>query len=104
MKVMYKMEPKPTDSHKSFYGKCEVYVMEDGTKVMFSYDTLIASQEVDGTIHRYFEGMYCGYNGRYGISATTSRHIRSVFNVDMKYFKNLQVENLPKEYESVYHF
>lgn len=39
--MMKRYELTPTDSRKSFYGKCYVEVAEDGTETLYSYNTPI---------------------------------------------------------------
>lgn len=55
------------DSRQSFYGKAHVEVLDNGNKLLYSYDTLVAPIE-NGK-------KYC--NGTY--SATTTRHIKEFF-------------------------
>lgn len=52
------------DSRKSFYGKAQVIELEDGTKQLKSYDTIV-SECKDGKVTHF---------GKY--SATTTRHQR----------------------------
>jgi len=59
------LELRPTDSHKSFYGKA--YVLINGEeRVLYSYGTKVCSI-VDGKLIRHW----------YGWSATTGRHIKA---------------------------
>lgn len=58
---------KPMDSHKSFYGKARVKVLDDGSKVLYSYGTPVCKLSVSGRVFR----MWGGY------SATTMRHVNS---------------------------
>lgn len=53
------------DSRQSFYRKAEVQVNADGSKFLYSYDTLVAALRPDGTLK---------INGVW--SQTTSRHQR----------------------------
>lgn len=57
-------EPLPI-GRKSFYGKCKVYRMKDGTEYLKSYDTIVMRRDPDGTLHRTWGGW----------SATTGRHV-----------------------------
>ena len=60
-------ELKPDDNHKSFYRKALVYVMDDGTKTLRSYQTAVCRVTPDGVFHRMWDGY----------SATTMRHINA---------------------------
>lgn len=55
----------PNDSHKSFYGKAKVYIADDGTETLYSYNTPIIKRTVTGELVRMWDGW----------SATTGRHI-----------------------------
>ena len=63
----YELKPGRFDSCKSFYRKAYVLEREDGTKILLSYNTIVASIHPDGTILRHWGGY----------SATTMRHINS---------------------------
>lgn len=59
------LELRPTDSHKSFYGKA--YVLINGEeRVLYSYGTKVCSI-IGGKLVRHW----------YGWSATTGRHIKA---------------------------
>lgn len=60
-------ELEPIDNRKSFYGKCKVIEMEDGTKILKSYNTYVCKIDPDGTFHR----TWAYY------SFTTMRHINA---------------------------
>jgi len=53
------------DTRDSFYGKAQVEVKEDGTKVLTSYNTEVAEVDNSGTAKVF--GYY---------STTTSRHVK----------------------------
>lgn len=55
----------PKSDRKSFYGKCKAYELDNGCKLLKSYDTLVCLLDRDNTLHR----LWGGY------SATTSRHV-----------------------------
>lgn len=60
-------ELKPTDSHKSFYGKCYC-LMQDSEIVLYSYNVkIMVYSTIDKTLRRCW----------FGFSATTQRHINS---------------------------
>ena len=66
-------ELEPIDNRKSFYGKCKVFEMEDGSKVLRSYDTYVCKISPDKTFHKTW----------WGYSFTTMRHI----NAFLDYYK-----------------
>lgn len=64
---MYLVELQPTDSRKSFYGKCHVY-QANGRFILRSYESDIAEYNpINGNITRYVYG--CLYTSR-----TSNRH------------------------------
>ena len=65
--INYRYDLTPADSHKSFYGKAEVIVLKDGTRVLRSYSTYVMVQDGCGNLYRTWDGW----------SATTGRHIKS---------------------------
>lgn len=67
-------ELKPTDSHKSFYGKAIVKVMPDGSEILQSYQTDVIKRTPSGELKRLWSGW----------SATTGRHIRSFCGISKK--------------------
>ena len=89
MKLKYTYEP-PCD-RKSWYGKCCVYVSEDGEKALRSYGTIVMTQDADGTLHRHWNRW----------SATTARHVRKAFGVDTKAWRSMDVERLPRKWRSI---
>ena len=72
-------ELKPQDGHKSFYGKADVLVYEDGTEMLRSYGTIVAIREPDGTILRSWDGW----------SATTGRHIAAFCGLNKKQYLSI---------------
>lgn len=72
-------ELKPTNGQKSFYGKAKVYITEDGTKTLYSYDTPIISVDPQGGLHRLWQGW----------TATTGKHIRAFCGLNKKEFMAL---------------
>lgn len=91
--MIRKFEPIPNDSHKSFYGKCSVYVDDDGSKALRSYNTIVMSQDASGAVHRHWGGW----------SATTARHIRAVFPIGTKEYRQMNVEPLPEKWRDIYY-
>ena len=63
---MKKVTLKPTDSHKSFYGKAIAIEHDNGVVELKSYDTIVA-KIVDGKFYRLWNDY----------SATTMRHINA---------------------------
>ncbi|MBO7712366.1 MAG: hypothetical protein J6S85_02660 [Methanobrevibacter sp.] len=55
------------DRCKSFYGKAKVYEIDNGEKVLFSYNTPVCKIDENGAFCRLWSGE----------SATTTRHINS---------------------------
>ena len=60
-------ELEPIDNRKSFYGKCKVFEMEDGSKVLRSYNTYVCKIDPDKTFHKTWSEY----------SPTTMRHINA---------------------------
>ena len=69
--VSMKVYLNPVDSHKSFYCKASMEMMDDGTRVLISYTTAVAKITPDGRLVRL-----CGYE-RECSSQTTMRHLAS---------------------------
>ena len=65
-------ELKPVTSQKSFYGKAEVYILKDGTRILRSYSTYVALIDKDGNMFRSW----------WGWSATTGKHIKSFMGLN----------------------
>lgn len=78
----------PIDGRKSFYGKAKVYIAEDGTETLYSYNTPIARRLTDGRIVKLWNGW----------TMTTGRHINAFCGMNKKQFSAL--ENAPEEYSS----
>lgn len=75
-------ELRPTDGRRSFYGKALVQVGEDGTKVLYSYLTKIASKDNNGKVKRFYDGW----------TQTTGRHIKAFCGMNKKEFEALPIE------------
>lgn len=56
---------KPTNGRKSFYGKAVVYIEDDGTETLYSYNIPIIKRTLAGEIVRLWSGW----------SATTGLHV-----------------------------
>lgn len=69
----------PTDSHKSFYGKCYIEELPNGDKILFSYDTKILTKKASGELIRHWLGW----------SLTTGRHIAAFCGLNKKQYQEL---------------
>ena len=72
----------PTNGRKSFNHKAIVEVLDNGDKVLYSYNTPVIRKAFDGSLHRLYSGW----------SATTGNHIKSFCGLDKKQFEALTVE------------
>ena len=73
-------EPVPQDSHKSFYGKCELEWWTGG-ELLRSYGVPVAfKSKSTGKIYNLWGGW----------SATTGRHIRATFGINKKEYDELE--------------
>ena len=77
-------ELKPTDSHKSFYGKATV-IAADGLRLLRSYSTIVAYFDENGVFHRTWNGW----------SATTGRHVAAFGGPGKAEWSKLPVEPVP---------
>lgn len=82
---------EPPCDRKDWYGKCTVYVAENGEKALRSYRTLVMTQDSEGVLHRHWDGW----------SATTARHVWKAFGVDTKAWRRMEVERLPRKWRSL---
>ena len=78
----------PKDGHKSFYGKAIVREYEDGTKVLRSYSTDVASIDKNGKLHRHWDNW----------SATTGRHVAAFAGIGKATWDHMEVERLDYGY------
>lgn len=69
----------PNDSHKSFYGKAKVYVQDDGTEFLQSYQTIVLMKTYDGQLVRMWDSW----------SATTGRHIKAFCGLNKAEYRAL---------------
>ena len=78
---MKKYELATIDGRKSFYGKA--YVLEEnGTEVLYSYDTKILTSNQDGTMTRHWDKW----------SFTTGRHVKAFCGLDKAGFLAVPLE------------
>lgn len=69
---------KPTDGHKSFYGKAIVAHEPDGSETLISYGTEIITRTPDGTLIPLYNDW----------TATTGRHVKAFCGLSKReYFK-----------------
>lgn len=73
---MRKYELIPTDGRKSFYGKAQVVIEEDGTETLYSYETAIIKRTTAGDLIRLYDGF----------TATTGRHIKAFCGLNKAQF------------------
>ena len=73
------MELKPTDGRKSFYGKASVEILENGTKILTSYETKIMMIFPNGSMYRLWDGW----------TQTTGRHIKAFCGLNKSEFMKL---------------
>ncbi len=69
----------PTNGRKSFYGKAQVQVEDNGTETLFSYGTPIISRNANGEYTKLWDGW----------SNTTGAHIKSFCSMSKKEFVEL---------------
>lgn len=77
-------ELTPTDSRKSFYGKCHVKVDDNRVETLYSYDTPVLRKYPDGKIVRLWNGW----------SATTGRHVAAYCGLNKAGYVNLDMEEI----------
>lgn len=78
----FRTELIPNNGRKSFYGKAVVDTLDDGSQVLYSYNTPIIKKYPNGELKRLYDGW----------SATTGRHIKAFCGLDKKGFLNLEYE------------
>ena len=78
----FKTELIPNNGRKSFYGKAVVDTLDDGSQVLYSYNTPIIKKYPNGELKRLYDGW----------SATTGNHIKAFCGLDKKGFLNLEYE------------
>lgn len=79
---MKKYELMPADSRKSFYHKAIVEVANDGTEILYSYETPVIRRNTDGSLTRLWDGW----------SATTGRHVTAFCGLNKAAFTGMKVE------------
>lgn len=74
-------ELTPIDNRKSFYGKARVEMCDDGSEILWSYDTAVLKRDPDGNLIRLWPGW----------SLTTGRHIAAFAGINKKAWDMLPV-------------
>lgn len=82
----------PTNGQKSFYGKAVVEVYQDGSAILFSYNTPIVKRALNGDLTR----LYAGW------SQTTGKHIKAFCVLDKAGFMALPHDLTPAEKAEAY--
>lgn len=77
----------PTNGRKSFYGKAQVRIDENGVETLYSYNTPIISRNAAGELTRLWAGW----------SATTGTHIKAFCGLNKAGFMALPHD--PTTYE-----
>lgn len=80
--MMHVYELKPVTRQKSFYGKANVIVLDDGTQLLKSYETIVLKRKPNGALVRTWQGW----------SATTGKHIAAFAGINKKEFLSLPLE------------
>lgn len=70
----------PNDGRKSFYGKAKVYVNDDGSETLYSYNTPIITRTAAGEYVKLWHGW----------SMTTGRHIAAFCGMNKKQYIEME--------------
>lgn len=76
---MKRYELTPTNGQKSFYGKTFVEIEEDGTEILYSYNTPIIKRQKSGELIKLYDGW----------TQTTGKHIKAFCGLNKKEYTNL---------------
>ena len=76
---IYELRPTREQNQESFYGKALVYIEEDGTETLYSYNTPIISRNPHGQLKRLW----------FKYSQTTGKHIKAFCGLDKQEFESL---------------
>jgi len=76
-------ELTPSNGRKSFGGKANVVIEDNGNEVLFSYDTRVMTKKPDGTLLRHWSGW----------SSTTGNHVIAFCGLKKKEYDKLDVVN-----------
>lgn len=78
-KEIYELRPTREQGQESFYGKVLVYVDEDGTETLYSYNTPIISRKPNGQLKRLW----------FNYSRATGKHIKAFCGLNKQEFESL---------------
>lgn len=78
--LIFDLKPLPEQKQKSFYGKAEVHLLDDGTQVLYSYGTEICRKNPDGSLTKIYKDW----------TNTTGRHIKAFCGLSKKEYENLK--------------
>lgn len=70
----FELKPLPEQNQKSFYGKAQVRINDDGTQVLYSYGTEIMSKNPDGSLTKIYDDW----------TQTTGKHIKAFCGLNKK--------------------
>lgn len=70
----FELKPLPEQNQKSFYGKAQVRIDDDGTQVLYSYGTKIISKNPDGSLTKMYDDW----------TQTTGKHIKAFCGLNKK--------------------
>ena len=76
---MKRYELTPTNGQKSFYGKTFVEIEEDGTEILYSYNTPIIKRLKSGELIKLYDGW----------TQTTGKHIKAFCGLNKAGFMSL---------------
>lgn len=76
---MKRYELTPTNGQQSFYGKAFVEIEEDGTEILYSYNTPIIKRLKSGELIKIYDEW----------TQTTGRHIKAFCGLNKKEYTNL---------------
>lgn len=75
----------PTNGRKSFYGKAQIIIDDDGTETLYSYGTPIISRNIHGKLTPLYTG------NKYG--STTSAHVKAFCGITKDTYRKLLKAN-----------
>lgn len=76
---IYELRPTREQGQESFYDKALVYVDEDGTETLYSYNTPIISRKLNGQLKRLW----------FKYSQTIGKHIKAFCGLNKQEFESL---------------
>lgn len=82
----------PIDGRKSFHGKAKIVIYDDGTEVLYSYDTPIISKSKNGEFKKLWNSW----------SLTTGRHIKAFCGLNKGQYQMLEEEKKDEKIQGLY--